>query len=574
MSKSHRKLVEETLTKQRSDRLWTANHYGVLPISPQPFDIGGILPAILYMFRWGERRGKGGFINRYGSKATVDDVVSVLIEREDEFAGFDDEVGKEILGDLYMAFCVENKQHKIGRKEPVQRVYATHFFSSWVDLPKDVVNLRRVPEFLVSVLSNDNGSCFPLAASIEENELLRIFGRYTEIRGEWAGNQASDTFNDSIAEDIGIDELLMIRMAQQCGGAPAKLRGQGRESSVATPIARRSADVLREDISAFVAGYGDSIPRQSFQRMLESGIGFGIVNLLFSTFQVLSHWKNSGEVLSKQQQTGLPLFVDCSHGQDPELRDISESVMRESQSSYETLPIIMMLLRVLEEYAASDRRLREEVAERQGENTDLLQLLGDLYNESHPHSERLMDRIDGDCLALAEALAEQDELPQLIDRLRAPKNPALRLAEGLCELMGDTIQRRNYQAVLESALMTGESHGLAIKRRVQRTIAGKRKSMDLKTIAFNAELIEFLVHRYLYDPITKTQAPLFLHEFLGKLMGSYGVYIAEAPPGYPISQQLLQRNKGWFERQLRDLGLLVGVNDAETMKQLRPRYVL
>jgi hypothetical protein len=28
----------------------------------------------------------------------------------------------------------------------------------------------------------------------------------------------------------------------------------------------------------------------------------------------------------------------------------------------------------------------------------------------------------------------------------------------------------------------------------------------------------------------------------------------------------------WLERRLRDLGLLVGVNDAESMKQLRPRF--
>ena len=30
--------------------------------------------------------------------------------------------------------------------------------------------------------------------------------------------------------------------------------------------------------------------------------------------------------------------------------------------------------------------------------------------------------------------------------------------------------------------------------------------------------------------------------------------------------------KDWLERRLRDLGLLVGVNDAESMKQLRPRF--
>jgi hypothetical protein len=39
-----------------------------------------------------------------------------------------------------------------------------------------------------------------------------------------------------------------------------------------------------------------------------------------------------------------------------------------------------------------------------------------------------------------------------------------------------------------------------------------------------------------------------------------------------VSQELLRENKRWLERRLRDLGLLVGVNDAPSMKQLRPRF--
>jgi hypothetical protein len=34
-------------------------------------------------------------------------------------------------------------------------------------------------------------------------------------------------------------------------------------------------------------------------------------------------------------------------------------------------------------------------------------------------------------------------------------------------------------------------------------------------------------------------------------------------------QHLLRANKQWLERRLRDLGLLAGVNDAESMRQLR-----
>jgi len=39
-----------------------------------------------------------------------------------------------------------------------------------------------------------------------------------------------------------------------------------------------------------------------------------------------------------------------------------------------------------------------------------------------------------------------------------------------------------------------------------------------------------------------------------------------------ISNELLRLNRIVLERRLRDLGLLVGVNDAEAMKCLRPRF--
>ena len=39
-----------------------------------------------------------------------------------------------------------------------------------------------------------------------------------------------------------------------------------------------------------------------------------------------------------------------------------------------------------------------------------------------------------------------------------------------------------------------------------------------------------------------------------------------------ISNEVLGRNRATLERRLRDLGLLIGVNDAERMKRLTPRF--
>ena len=48
----------------------------------------------------------------------------------------------------------------------------------------------------------------------------------------------------------------------------------------------------------------------------------------------------------------------------------------------------------------------------------------------------------------------------------------------------------------------------------------------------------------------------------------------DEPPGVSVPQELLRANKACLERRLRDLGLLVGVNDAESIKQLKPRFLV
>ena len=95
--------------------------------------------------------------------------------------------------------------------------------------------------------------------------------------------------------------------------------------------------------------------------------------------------------------------------------------------------------------------------------------------------------------------------------------------------------------------------------------------MDLRSIVLTTPLLEFLVHRHLYRTATES-AHLSLQGFIKLLRDRYGLYIAQEPPGQPIPQEMLLRNKNYLERRLRDLGLLIGVNDAESMKQLKPHY--
>ena len=61
-------------------------------------------------------------------------------------------------------------------------------------------------------------------------------------------------------------------------------------------------------------------------------------------------------------------------------------------------------------------------------------------------------------------------------------------------------------------------------------------------------------------------------QFLQVLRERYGFFVDQAPPSMSVPSELLERNRRHLERRLRDLALLVGVNDAERMKKLRSRY--
>ncbi|MBK8115438.1 MAG: hypothetical protein IPK44_13360 [Candidatus Accumulibacter sp.] len=124
--------VEDVLTPARARALWTVAYFPVLPFTPADFEVGSLLPAMLYMARRGHRRGKGHFIEAFGrpdgqGKAhspRLVDVASGLLTRRagGDFDGFADDLGSAMLADLLLSYCLENKGHELGHEKVVQRV--------------------------------------------------------------------------------------------------------------------------------------------------------------------------------------------------------------------------------------------------------------------------------------------------------------------------------------------------------------------------------------------------------------------------------------------------------------------
>src|SRR5438045_3791545 len=82
-----RDAVQESLTAAMTAEVWTVNYGYAPPFTLQDFSIGAVLPAMLFMARWGHRRGRGAFAETFRrderDKPTIDDVVHKLTQNDE-----------------------------------------------------------------------------------------------------------------------------------------------------------------------------------------------------------------------------------------------------------------------------------------------------------------------------------------------------------------------------------------------------------------------------------------------------------------------------------------------------------
>ena len=590
-----RAIVEDVLGRKMTREVWSGNYDKALPISLQRFDLSAVLPAVFYMFRFGHRRGRGEFLKIFGStegtprqrrqSATIELITSILTEGS-KFLGFGGEVEKAILGDLFLCFCLENANHALGRKEQVQRIAPAHYLASWVDLPPSVSNLRYVPEMIVAMLSDQKGeyvqhnhdgdhTWFPVGRGHEKNLLLRAFYQGVTCHGI-EGSRTADRFDEK-EDSVGLDQLLTIRLAQQLGAAPDKLRGNegDRHISNQRPIAEKAAKAFSEDIRRFVRSYASVIPRSAFVELLESCIAVGMTTILTSTIEILFEWVETGEIRKHSDQKSVCLFVDCSNGVDRRLRTLAEQSLDDLMRRIERFPIILMALRLLDYGARYDPKIKRLDIPTWPHATEWLNMLGDLLHSRRKEAEL----IHYDMVRKAEELAQKlkQDYPEAAQMLRSESqdNQIWRLAESLTSLQPRSNFQGNFISMLDSTLLSGRPNGLAAKRTTTRKVAGTgtRRRREIRSLVFTDSVLDYLVHLHVLQSGNKPGVrPFSFKEFIRKIRERYGLSVDVAPPGMTISNDLLQTNRAILERRLRDLGLLAGVNDAEAMKRLEPRF--
>ena len=241
----------------------------------------------------------------------------------------------------------------------------------------------------------------------------------------------------------------------------------------------------------------------------------------------------------------------------------------------ERFSVVLMVLRLLDYQAKTNRNIRKQNIPTRPYATAWLNLLGDLLHERHVETQRIFYGIEDKAEKLADKLEEEyPETASILRDANIQQNPAWRLASGLMTLMGPKFVRGNFMSMIDSILLTGRPNGMASKRVTTRGGGNTtRRKRDVRSLLFTDSVLDYLVHLHLLRSGSKSSVRnLSFREFIDTLRKRYGFHVDAAPPGMIISNALLQRNRTVLERRLRDLGLLVGVNDAERMKRLQSRF--
>ncbi len=590
---SAKSIVEAVFTKPVADMLWTANTLQVYPATLQGFSVVSLLPAVFYMFRRGQRRGAGSFQSTFGlaaaethsaARARIEWVSRKLSNQAERFEGFETDLAHDILGDLLLCDSLENKNRVEGHEAEIMRAFPVHFFSSWLDLPTSVSHLRFVPEMLVALLANQPGGktlsqthegAFGVASRPKDNLLLNIFSKGTIF-----GNNASKLAGEGVdspdeTADFSIEEWLMVRLAQTCGQAPEQARkGKGSimpEIPNQCPLATKAADVFREDLQNLLQHFGCAIPRRALTPMLEVFIGLGLWHTFFASLHAITKWEQTGDVPQLSEQSPLPFFVDASNGTDISLRDLSESSAYDASRFIDDAVVALAVVRVLDSAGRSSRRLKDQ-SPAGSDQAAWLNLLGQVRRGDHPSSELFNEALYEKMSNLIDQLDQEDASADALAILKssaAKADPARAIADALSTMMGEKMLKTHYLKFIDSAAMVTEPHGFVKKRSISRKLStGKARRMDARSVVLSNTLLETLVHVHL----AARNGRLSFGDFLELLRSRYGLWVDEAPPGIVAAREDLQRNRAVLERRLRDLGLLVGVNDAESMKRLRARY--
>lgn len=599
-SKQHRQVLEDALGKPLVSKIWSANVESLLPLTFNDVDLQAIMPAVLFTLRWGSRRGQGSFVHSYvkeGSQVSAKAIAEGVLQTGRESGKFlvnprlSSDVVTLTLANLVSGLCFDNRKSIPGIDQPVQRVYPVHYLASKIDLPEYVANLRGVPEYIVGILTRCglHRSTVPLpgvlrSLSDEFNtlgvlHLLSLFASAIDIDSDEATRVANlgntiESVNETTAGELGVDELLMIRIAERIERFPSRQKASQTGYRPPESITTRQNGIFEHDLRDVLRFYGLDLPRARLNRALEVIIGLNLFATLSSYARILHVWFDTGSVLVEGGQRPYKVFVDCSNGQNKEIRRSAEECFGEALRRYLSTVMPAKVYQIVSSEAMLDRLTNFPPSG--SDPRALLEEAGAILNsEDHRVISGLRRKADD----LYAELTESEEDKLLAANLTQEESPAVGLARVVREMMGAKLLEGNMVQLLDSVLGAGRDErgtSMIAKRRSQKSRGGVSREYSMeRSLRLSDDALETLVHRLRIDPIIGKERRYTVQQFIDDIADRYGLCVDRAGDlDVAVPAEILRRNRENLEDRLRALSLLEGVNDAENMKVLQGRYNL
>src|SRR5258706_9532159 len=149
----------------------------------------------------------------------------------------------------------------------------------------------------------------------------------------------------------------------------------------------------------------------------------------------------------------MSIFVDSSSGTDHQLRRLSEESFEAISRLVDQVQSPLMAMRIMDAKGRVDRKLMPCMP-KGPDNTDWVNLLGQVRMGKHERSEAILNDLHEKCEILASSLEEEEDIPEeVVNLLRSRdsvSDPVDRLADALYSLMGEKLLRGHHTKFIDS----------------------------------------------------------------------------------------------------------------------------
>ncbi len=603
VSKDIRTNLRDSLGRKLERAVWSSNADSLLPIQFNDVDLKAVIPAVLYILRFGARPGKGYFTTSFVTKGdssgrkdkvTANDIADLLLADENRAyfsVEVDEKVAHRLISNTLSGLVFQNTRNRRGTNHAIIRTLPNHFMSAKFDLPEKVSHLRGIPEITVSAIVGDSRKpsrpfikdAHQMTSSKESfnnygsNLLLAKFARAIKVNeSKSAANTGNprEEIEEAEAIDLEIDQLLQVRVAQCLSGFPNKQTSNGKTFEPFSVVTERQWRIFSEDLRHFIRYFSKNLSRNEFTAALEMMIGVNLFAMLNSYIKIMNTWAMSGEVLSHDDQAPYPVFIDCSGGDNRTIRLLAENswenLSRKIASATTAIKGFQFIEHLLGEVGGGSKLKRDDNNFSEKTPREKLEAAGEvLTNNNHRVNTYIEMRMD----QFLDSVSNETIGEPLGSLYRMEEHIALGAGRVVADLMGTTLTVQKMIGSMKDLLHEGEgpTASMIIWRQTRNKGNGNSKSKVTREIVASDIFLETFVHRLLIDPNSGSPRTLTVRRFIDEIASRYGLSIDADPAA---NSYLLTENRGYLEERLRALGLLVGVNDSENMKILRPRFPL